>query len=190
MRRREIKCWQVECWINQSEPLRGYWSCWIAVIRETSLLFRLNIKERGRHCFKPMNPRSRSSHHHLLLVAFNISAKFSLTSSTLAPPTAPLSRQTSVVANGRVSTSDTGPSRLQRCPASSKNTRLSISADARTQTQPLSSTEWVERRRLPARNLWFSFEIKRQTYGLITFHCRTTSKSRTTFRGDRTLPSN
>lgn len=188
MRRREIKCWQVECWINQSEPLRGHCSCWIAAIRETSLRFRLNIKERGRHRFRPINPRSGSSHHHLLLVAFNISARFSLMSSTLAPPTAPPRRadKTSVVANGRAAFLPATPVRH----GSSKNTRLSISADARTQTQPLSSTERVERRRSPARSLWFSFEMKRQKYGLITFHCRTTGKSRTTFRGDHALPSN
>lgn len=36
-----------------------------------------------------MNPRSGSSHHHLLSVAFNISAKCSLMSSALAPPTRP-----------------------------------------------------------------------------------------------------
>lgn len=116
MRRREIKCWQVECWINQSEPLRGHCSCWIAAIRETSLRFRLNIKERGRHRFRPINPRSGSSHHHLLLVAFNISARFSLMSSTLAPPTARPRRQDFSCgqwARG-VSTSDTGPSRLQQ----------------------------------------------------------------------------
>lgn len=151
--------WNADRWsyrINQLECLHHY-SCWMVFVGDTKKKQNCTFR---RHCFRPMNQLTL----HLYQIIPNqlnfgstsrpaVSTDFSC-DQRVFPPATPAAL----------------PSRRQKRNAY-------VSADARTQTQRLSNTKWVELHRLSATNNWFPLKMKQQKYNLVTFHCDTDSKS-------------